>query len=309
MKSIWTNSARNRQLVCLWFGLVAFALQCPAQTIEVIDLPPLRILGQPARAHTQGLELIDEYYYVTARRDDVRPKRALLLRTTPGRENWDAWDITPSNETDAAAVMDHPGGFQSDGERLWIPLAESRRNGLSIIRVFALAKMIAGRPLQAEFEYSVDDHIGALAVDVQHGLVLGASWDTETVYVWNLEGQLQRTLTGADLKARGLGVSKDGTIHSGVAVQDWKFVGPKLIASGLFRAPASEKDESKSRLVTFDHFNEPAFQTQVVTLPSPKGIELANEGMDVSEGAVYFLPEDLSSTNRLFRFQLTDLFP
>lgn len=314
MKSLKTNLVLHRRLPYLWFVLAVFVFQysfvrAGDPEVEVIRLPPLQILGQPARAHTQGIELNDGHYYVTARRDDVRPKRALLLRTAPGKTDWDVWDITPTLGQNAGAVIDHPGGFQSDGERLWIPLAESRRNGLSVIRVFALARMIAGRPLQSEFEFAVNDHIGALAVDAQRGRVLGASWDTETVYVWDLEGQLQRTLKGAALKARGLGVSTDGTVQTGVAVQDWKFVGHQLVASGLFRGSTSDSNDSKSRLVTFDHFFDKAFQKHVVVLPSQKEIELANEGMDVSDGTAYFLPEDLGATNRLFKVPLADLFP
>lgn len=201
------------------------------------------------------------------------------------------------------------GVFKSDGKRLWIPVAESRRNGLSIIRVFAMADMIPDRPLQSEFEFPVNDHIDALAVDVRRGRVLGASWDTETVYVWNLEGQLQRILTGATLSARGLCVSTDGAGKEGVAVQDWKFIGRRLMASGLFRSPTSAAVDPRSWLVAFDHFLDSEFQKLMVTLPSPEGIELANEGMDVLEGAAYFLPEDLGASNRLFQVQLTDLFP
>ncbi len=314
MKLSGTNSVRHRRWSCLWFALWALSLQGPSAragdpAVEQISLPPLQILGQPARAHTQGLEVVGGRFYVTARRDDIRPKQALLLRTAPGMARWDVWDITPSTSKDTGAIMDHPGGFQSDGERLWIPLAESRRNGLSVIRVFALADMNAGRPLKADFEFSVDDHIGALAVDAGRGQVLGASWDTETVYVWNLEGRLQRTLRRGVLKARRLGVSADGADQTGLAVQDWKFIGHRLIASGLFRGPNSAPPDSRSRLVTFDNFLDANFQTQIVTLPPPEGIELANEGMAVSDGTVYFFPEDLGKTNRLFQMRLKDLFP
>jgi len=297
-----------------WIILAAFVLPwrlvwADEPKVEFLGLPPLRILGQSAHAHTQGLEIIDEYCYVTARRDDVRPRRALLLRTVAGREDWDTWDITSAHENGDVVIMDHPGGFQSDGERLWIPLAESRRNGLSTIRVFALADMVAGQLLQSKMEFPVDDHIGALAVDVGRGRVIGASWDTETVYVWNLDGQLQRTLAGAAMRARGLGVSNNDAGRVGVAVQDWKFSGQRLFASGLFRGPTSDPLETKSRLVTFEHFFDETSEKRVITLPSPKGIELANEGMDVSDGIVYFLPEDLSATNRLFRVPLAELFP
>src|SRR5262245_26412690 len=104
-------------------------------SIEEITLPPLRIQGQPARAHTQGMELHAGSYYVTARREDIRPKQALLLRIDSAGKAWHVWNVTPVDAQDPiTTTLDHPGGMQSDGKRLWLPLGESRRNGRSIIR-------------------------------------------------------------------------------------------------------------------------------------------------------------------------------
>src|ERR1043166_10207249 len=77
--------------------------------VEVVVLPPLHVNGQAARAHTQGLEVQGGRFYVTARREDVRPKRALLLRTAAPRTDWDVWDITPATSADAKTQLDHPG--------------------------------------------------------------------------------------------------------------------------------------------------------------------------------------------------------
>ncbi|MEI2726952.1 MAG: DUF6454 family protein [Verrucomicrobiota bacterium] len=269
--------------------------------VEEIRLPPLRIQGRAARVHTQGLEMVAGKYYVTARREDVRPKRAWLLRSESAGVDWDAWDITPVEVPGEVTALDHPGGMQSDGSRLWIPLAESKRNGRSIVRAFKLADLVAGGRLKADFGFSVQDHIGAVAVAADRQLLFGASWDTERVYVWDFQGRLQRTLTGAELKARGLGVGAGPEGRPGVAVQDWKFVGERLFASGLFRAPGSEAVTTESRIIWFTGFLEPDFQRWTVTLPRPKGIMLAREGMAVSDGKVGFLPEDLGGSNRMFR--------
>jgi hypothetical protein len=276
-------------------------------TIEEVRLPPLRIQGQAARAHTQGLELVAGKFYVTARREDVRPRRALLLRTDPARADWDVWDITPMDAQGIVTALDHPGGMQSDGTRLWIPLAESKRNGHSLIRTFQLTNLVAGRPIKSDFEFPVDDHIGALAVAADRQLVFGANWDTERVYVWDFKGQLQRTLLGAELKARGLGVVTSSEDRPGVAVQDWKLVGDRLFASGLFRAPGSAAVSPASRLIQLTDFLEPDFQRRTVTLPMRKGTELAREAMAISEGMIYFLPEDLGASNRMFRVAVTML--
>jgi hypothetical protein len=270
-------------------------------------LPPLRIEGRPARAHTQGLELAGGKYYVTARRDDVHPRRALLLRTDPGTTGWDVWDITPLDAQGALTGLDHPGGMQSDGTRLWIPVAESNRNGRAMVRAFLLADLEAGRPLKPVFEFPVSGHIGSVAVSTEHGLLFGANWDTEKVYVWDLKGQLQRTLMGDELEARGLGVVAGSGGRAGVAVQDWKVVGDRLYASGLFGSHKLAGVSPASRLCWFEHFLEPDFQRRTVTLPRRDRIELAREAMAVSGGSIYFLPEDLGASNRLFRVSLAEV--
>ncbi|MBI2927522.1 MAG: hypothetical protein HYY24_17645 [Verrucomicrobia bacterium] len=276
-------------------------------TVEALGLQALRVNGHPTKAHTQGLEIQAGKYYVTARRDDVMPKRALLLRTDARGGDWDVWDITPDDARGAASTLDHPGGMQSDGDRLWIPVAESRRKERSVIRVFPMASMVAGQPLKAEFEFPVDDHIGAVAVDAGRKVVFGANWDTEAVYVWDFEGRLQRTLSGRDLEDRGLGVVSDADGRAGLAVQDWKMVGDRLFASGLFRGPGVVPGSTQSRLVIFAGFSEPGFQRWSVTLPKQNGTELAREAMAISDGLVYFLPEDLGASNRIFRVPLADL--
>ena len=248
-------------------------------------------------------------YYVTARQDDVRPKRALLLRFVPAAAaDWEVWDITPVDAQGAVTPQDHPGGMQSDGDRLWIPVAESNRTGHSLIRAYKLADMTAGTRLKADFEFEVNDHIGALAVAAESKLLFGANWDTEQVYVWDFKGRLQRTLTDVELKPRGLGVVTGAGARPGLAVQDWKFVGDRLHASGLFRAPpGSPTAATENRLVWFTSFLAPSFQSRTVTLPRPKGVMLAREGMAVSAGKVHFLPEDLGVSNRLFRISAADL--
>jgi len=284
--------------------------QSPAGELafEEIRLPRLRMKGQTVHAHTQGLELVAGKCYVTARRDDVRPKRALLLRSDPAAADWAIWDITPLDAQGAVTAQDHPGGMQSDGDRLWIPVAESNRTGRSLLRAYKLADMTAGGRLKADVEFEVNDHIGALAVAAESKLVFGANWDTERVYVWDFKGRLQRTLTDVELKPRGLGVVTGAGARAGLAVQDWKFVGDQLHASGLFRAPpGSPTAATENRLIWFTDFLAPGFQSRTVTLPRPKGVMLAREGMAVSAGKVHFLPEDLGASNRLFRLSAADL--
>jgi hypothetical protein len=194
--------------------------------------------------------------------------------------------------------------MQSDGRNLWIPVAESVRRGRSVIRVIPIEELATGQPARVAFEWPVPDHIGAVAVSTNQHLVLGASWDTETVYIWSLKGELQRTLTRLDLEPRELGAYPAPGLTSGVAVQDWKFVGPALFASGLIKSGASPDLEPKSRLFVFERFLDSSFGHQSVRLPVLPKTKLAQEAMTVRGGSVYFLPEDLGPANRLFRIDL-----
>jgi len=292
--------------ICVLFVLGSNPLQAEDMAVEEVQLPPLRIHGQPAKAHTQGMEFVSGNILVTARRDDVRPRRALLLRTAAVAKDWDVWDITPLDSQGAPTNLDHPGGMQSDGTRLWIPLAESRRNGRSLVRAFPLKNFEVGRPLKWELEFSVNDHIGAVAVSAERELLLGANWDTEKVYVWNFRGHLERTLTNSDLKLRELGVASEEK-PNGVAVQDWKFVGDRLFASGLCRNSAASAAAAESRLLCFTNFLETGFQRWTVKLPFVNSTQLAREAMTISDGVAHFLPEDLGATNRMFRVALAKL--
>ncbi|MCW5557798.1 MAG: hypothetical protein KIT22_08200 [Verrucomicrobiae bacterium] len=264
--------------------------------VETIELPALQPGVPMVRAHTQGLEWVADSIFVTARRDDPAPRRSLLLRTRKGGNAWEVWDLTPPDRP----TLDHPGGFQSDGRRLWIPLAESRRRGRSLIRAYALAELRPGQAPVPDVEFAVEDHVGALAVLPERSQLVGAAWDTDTVYVWALDGKLQRTLTGPDLRRRGLGAGWMLDETPGLAVQDWKFVDGALVAGGLVPIPGSPSRAALDRVRWLDSALEPL--PSLPTLPANSdGVQMTGEGMAVSEGFLYFLPGDLGATNRMYK--------
>jgi hypothetical protein len=292
-----------RVFVILFLGLWHGAGPAVGADLITIPLPPLKVDGLAASAHSQGMEIIGGHFFVTARLETSRPKRAILVRTKPPAGEWDVWDITPANPSGASGALDHPGGFQSDGQRLWIPVSESVRRGRTLVRVFALDQLKPGQSARSEFDFPVEDHIGALAVATNHGIILGASWDTETVYVWDLRGRLQRTLSGPELTSRGLGVISSGTnAHAGVAVQDWKIYGDLLYASGLFGDSVQKPLFPRGRLLVFKRFLDAGFEREAIRLPADQPIELAQEAMALSGNLVYLLPENLGQSNRCFRF-------
>src|SRR5437879_6226960 len=52
---------------------------------------------------------------------------------------------------------------------------------------FPVSDLVAGQRLKPVFESLVSDHIGAVAVSSERGLLFGANWDTEKVYVWDFK--------------------------------------------------------------------------------------------------------------------------
>lgn len=282
--------------------------QLDAVAVQVDALPALQIDGVPARVHTQGIEWVGSTLWVTARREDVTPKQPLLLRTSLGADCWEVWNLALMDVGTGGHLLDHPGGMQSDGIHLWIPLAESRRHGRSVVCVIRLDSLSSGQPIRAARQFKVADHIGAIAVAPDQNRVFGASWDTETVWVWELSGTLVRKVSASGLARWGLGFVGGDNPRAGLTVQDWKWVGNELMASGLWKSGSprveggDESAKARSRLVgyrgvlTFDLKQEP----QWIRLPEVEGVELAHEGMAISKGRVWFLPEDLGRTNRLF---------
>ncbi len=288
--------ALSYTFLLLLAGLVLFSsgnLLAQTDSVERIPLPSLQQEGRILRAHTQGLEVVDGQFWVTARREDSTPRQALLLRTFPGAADWQVWELPRP-----APSFDHPGGLQSDGRRLWIPLAESRRNGRTVIQAYALAALTPGQPPVPEVEFTVADHIGALAVAPEAQRLLGASWDTAQVYRWDADGTLRQTWTGSALERLGLGTAN--SLPTGLAVQDWKLVGDRLYASGLLRQPGGS-ESSASRLSVFRHFPESAPDASFVLPVVSDAPELGREGMAVANGWIYLLPGDLGASNRLFR--------
>jgi len=273
-------------LLALAFGV--------AEDVERVALPPLRLRGAPLSAHTQGLEIQGDSIYVTARQESPPPRRALLLKTQWEAADWQVWELNASE-----AGMDHPGGFQSDGRRLWIPLARSRNSGPSRIQAYAISSLEPGQPAKPEMEFTVQDHIGALAVLPPQDLLAGAAWDTDTVYLWDLRGRLKQTLSGPDLRRRGLGSRPLADELPGLAVQDWKFVDGVLVAGGLVRHGGAA-GQTSSRLLWLDHRLE-HLPTLPPLPPAPDGVELGREGMTVAKESVWFLPGDLGVTNTLYR--------
>ena len=230
-----------------------------AQTIPLESLSGRRMTPLEGNTHhVQGIDIRGSRLYLTA------------VDRAAGKGYLFEYDLASGKRLRAQEVqsgqMIHPGGLQVDGDSLWLPVAEYRRDGRSRIERRSLETLA----VLASFE--VDDHIGAIACG--NGRLYGANWDARRIYDWTREGKLIRR--------------RDNP--SPVAYQDMKFIHGALVASG----PG------------FVHWLDPetlSIRRQITTGATDRGASFTKEGMAVSGGSLYLLPEDAPS--RLFEYRLS----
>jgi hypothetical protein len=164
----------------------------------------------------------------------------------------------------------HPGGMSSDAESLWIPLAEYKPAGSSMIQ------RRSRKTLHLISEFSVLDHIGCVAVTPER--IIGANWDARELYFWTNEGKLMRKAANP----------------TGNAFQDLKFSEGRLVGSGLLT--------DKSGAIDWPELPSLRPVRRIPVGRTDRGVAYTQEGMAISGRNVWLLPEDAPS--RLFIFRL-----
>ena len=285
--------------------------QLDTTKIHTWMLPPLLINEKPAKCHTQGLYVHQNGFFVTARRDDITPRRSLLLwfRCNPNskkenreesKKTWTKiWDITPTSQPASwSGILDHPGGFDSDGENLWIPISQSRRNGQTMVRKFSIRSLIEKGDAMPTESITINDHIGAIAVSSGSNRLFGANWDTLLTYELSLDGNpIQHYERNSFIR---------NFSNWSIAVQDWKVYEEFLIASGIDKSSKLLSGRTRSLIQLIN------LKTRQIIgelrLPSRhKSGNFTREGMAVFGEYIWLLPDDLGEENKLYRFELNEL--
>lgn len=214
---------------------------------ELVDEVPLQF----PTYHVQGLDLTEQSYFVTS--VDQEQRRGWLFEIHRQNANLNS----KKELTDGTLI--HPGGVQFDGQYLWIPNAEYRRESRTVIYG------VDPNSLEIRRSFPVDDHIGAIASDGKN-ILYGVNWDALHFYTWNFDG---------------VELSKVDSPTS-MAYQDIKYFAGKLLCSG-HRDDASVIDVI-----------DPENWTLVKRIDLPRGgweNTLSREGM-AFDGNLYFLPDD-----------------
>lgn len=207
---------------------------------------------------------------------------ATLWLTATDREKHEAWlfeyDAGTGQRRRAKNITHgertHPGGLSLAGETLWIPVAENRNGGRSVVLA------LAARTLATEPTFEVDDHIGAVAHAGDR--LFGANWDARQIYEWTPQGAVARKRANP----------------TGGRYQDMKFAAGRLIASGM---------EGQAGVIRWLDPETLLPSAEIRTGRTGRNVWYTNEGMDVADGRLYLLPEDAPS--RLYSYSLPPGFP
>lgn len=238
---------------------LAFLLQ-----LAPLPAPSLVLALEGETHHVQGILVDGGGLWVTA--VDRERREAILFQ----------FDIATGRRMNrillAREPYFHPGGLDGDGESLWIPLAEYRPGGRSII------ERRSKKDLSVLQRFEAPDHIGCVALLA--GRLYGANWDAQDIYEWSLRGEFIRKRSNP----------------TGYRFQDLKGRAGRLVGAGM--AP---KGSDAHAIVWLD----PAQLAVWRTLPAgatSRGVPFVNEGLDVTHSHLYLLPEDTPS--RLFVWEL-----
>jgi hypothetical protein len=181
------------------------ATAAPAVSQSLNELTLERTLTLPgATHHVQGIDLDGERLWVTS--VDTAAKRGYLheFRLSDG--------VMLRTVEVGEGLRFHPGGLMAEGDSLWMPVAEYRRESSAVIQ------RRSKKTLQVESQFEVHDHIGCVAV--RGGEIVGGNWDSRDFYVWDRSGKELRK------------VPNPGENH----YQDLKFVDGALVGSGVMGA-------------------------------------------------------------------------
>ena len=210
--------------------------------------------------HVQGIDTDGTHLWVTS---VDRPSRKGFLRV---------FSLSDGHLEKTLELQDgdrfHPGGIAADAKSVWIPVAEYRASSTAIIQ--QRNKLT----LELEFQFSVPDHIGCVAVTPE--FIIGGNWDSRDFYVWDHRGKLIRKVASKTANA----------------YQDLKFVAGHVVASGTLAGANGAID-----WLTPDSFR---LERRLEVPNTDHGAPFTREGMTIFNDRLWLLPEDAPS--RLFVF-------
>ena len=176
----------------------------------------------------------------------------------------------------------HPGGIDTDGASLWIPVAEYRPDSRAIVYRVDLGTM------KASEVFRVADHVGAIVYNPDRKTLHGVSWGSRRFYRWSLGGLEQ---------------AKTSNPSHYVDYQDCKYAGHDRMLCGGVTEIRQTPDAPPFRLGGLDLISlvdgRPLHQLPVL-LWTDRGLDMTHNPVWIEPHGsglrAYFMPEDDRST-------------
>ncbi|MBU1376440.1 MAG: SMP-30/gluconolactonase/LRE family protein [Alphaproteobacteria bacterium] len=178
--------------------------------------------------HAQGLVKVGDVFFVTAveilERTTFYPEPRDGFDRSQGRGQGWLFKMNAKGELLAKIKLGegavyHAGGLDFDGKRLWVPVAEYRPGGQSILY------SVDPATLKVTEQLRVDDHIGAVAMDVVGKTLVGVNWGSAGFHAWPLDP------TGRPTRGGGKAISNGAQY---IGYQDCHGAGPRrMLCSGV----------------------------------------------------------------------------
>lgn len=244
--------------------------------------------------HPQGLVRVGDAFYLTSVEVIERTRRYAAPRDgfdrDQGRGQGWLFKLNARGELLARlklgeGAMYHAGGLDFDGRWLWVPAAEYRPGGPSILY------RVDPKTLAAEEAIRVEDHIGAIAWDAGRSTIVGVTWGGQAFHAWRVdrEGRV----------GRSVGRAQPNTAHY-VGYQDCHGAGAgRMLCSGVaaYRPSSQHPPLALGGLDLIDLTTwRPTWQAPVLAW-TPRGASMTSNAafLEVaSDGGLrgWFVPED-----------------
>jgi hypothetical protein len=276
-------------------GARVLALTRESRWTQVSAIP----VGFPAH-HPQGMVKIGEQIFVSSVEVTTRPVRfpqpvdGYDRSTGAGIGHLFKLDMNGRLIADlklGEGAVYHPGGIDFDGTHIWVPVAEYRPDGRSIVYRIDPAAMTATEV----FRFA--DHIGAIVHNTDDRTLHGVSWGSRRFYRWPLDGG-RVTNAAADPAT----LRTENPSHY-VDYQDCRYAGNRrMLCSGVAEL-RPRQDAPPFRLGGLDLIDltdgRPVHQVPV-PLWTKDGLDLAHNPVWIESTPSglrgYFMPEDNRST-------------
>lgn len=137
--------------------------------------------------HPQGIAIAGDRIFLSSVEVAQAPRKTAAGGRTAGRGTAHLFVLdTAGTLLDDVCLgsgdLYHPGGIDFDGSAVWVPVAEYRPGGRSVIYA------VDADTLEPRERFRVDDHVGWVTRDPETGLVHGGSWGTRSFRTWTADG-------------------------------------------------------------------------------------------------------------------------